>query len=156
MRAKEDDVTRESATSQPTETPRQAPEDHAEDVDESYGPKTAEVPDPTIYPSAQLRELIDIGSVPESMKEEVWAMLERNIDAFGFDGRLGHVETKAKIKTSPDQNPISAPMYNASPAKRAVIDAQLDAWFEQDVIEPSSSPWGAPVVIVYRNGKARF
>ncbi|KAF8999740.1 hypothetical protein BDZ89DRAFT_899661, partial [Hymenopellis radicata] len=119
-------------------------------------PKTAEVPDPTVYASEELRTLIDIGTVPDSLKEESRQMLEKNINAFGFDGRLGHVETKAKIRTPEGQDPISVPMYNASPVKRTVIEAQLDAWFVQDVIEPLSSPWAAPVVIVYRNGKARF
>lgn len=47
-------------------------------------------------------------------------------------------------------------MYGSSPEKRRVIDAQLDKWFEQGVIEPSVSPWSAPVVIAYRNGKPRF
>ena len=47
-------------------------------------------------------------------------------------------------------------MYGTSPAKRAVINEQLDKWFKQDVIEPSKSPWSAPVVIAYRNGKPRF
>ena len=36
------------------------------------------------------------------------------------------------------------------------MDEQMDKWFEQDVIEPSISPWSAPVVIAYRNGKPRF
>ncbi len=37
-----------------------------------------------------------------------------------------------------------------------MIEEQLDQWFAQDVIEPSQSPWGAPVVIIYWNGKVRF
>ena len=32
----------------------------------------------------------------------------------------------------------------------------MDSWLELGVIEPSQSPWGAPVVITYRNGKPRF
>jgi hypothetical protein len=47
-------------------------------------------------------------------------------------------------------------MYGASPAKREVIDKQIDAWFEAEVIEPSVSPWGFPCVVVYRNGKLRL
>jgi hypothetical protein len=47
-------------------------------------------------------------------------------------------------------------MYGSSPEKRRVIDAQLDKWFKQGVIEPSISPWSAPVVIAYRNRKPRF
>lgn len=47
-------------------------------------------------------------------------------------------------------------MYSASPAKREVIAEQMKKWFETDVIEPSSSPWGFPVVVVYRFGKPRL
>jgi hypothetical protein len=47
-------------------------------------------------------------------------------------------------------------MYGASPAKRQVIDEQMEKWIRQEVVEPSKSPWGAPVVIAYRNGKPRF
>jgi len=36
------------------------------------------------------------------------------------------------------------------------MDVQLNTWFEQGVIELSISPWSAPVVIAYRNGKPRF
>ena len=47
-------------------------------------------------------------------------------------------------------------MRYSSPAKRQVIDKQIDKWFEQGVIEPSRSPWSAPVIIAYHHGKARF
>lgn len=127
-----------------------------EDTEESWGPKTAEVPDPTVYASEDLEKLIDVADVPEHLKPRIWDMLRRRIRAFGFDGRLGHLETKCRIRTKDGVEPVSVPMYASSPAKREVIDAQLATWFEQGVIEPSQSPWGAPVVIVYRNGKARF
>ncbi len=45
---------------------------------------------------------------------------------------------------------------SASPAKREVINRQIDDWYAQGIIEPSKSPWGAPVVIAYRNGKPQF
>lgn len=124
--------------------------------DEDYGPKTAAMPDPTIYPSAKIRELIDVGSLPEHLQEAAWEMLERRKGAFGFDGRLGHHPSKVHIRTVDGQVPIAVPMYASSPAKRAVMDEQLDKWFELGVIEPSKSPWSAPVVIAYRNGKPRF
>lgn len=124
--------------------------------DEDWGPKTAEVPDPNVYSSEDMEKLIDVADVPEELREKVWEMLRRRVKAFGFDGRLGHLETKCRIRTKEGVEPVSVPMYSSSPAKRQVIDAQLNTWFEQGVIEPSHSPWGAPVVIVYRNGKARF
>jgi len=47
-------------------------------------------------------------------------------------------------------------MYGSFLEKRQVMDEQIDKWFEQGIIEPSISPWSAPVVIAYRNGKLRF
>ncbi|KAJ3473690.1 hypothetical protein NLI96_g12874 [Meripilus lineatus] len=124
--------------------------------DEDYGPKTAAVPEPDMVPSKELEEILDVGDLPDELKPRVWEMLRRRIGAFGFDGRLGHLDTKCRIRTKDNVEPIAVPMYGSSPAKREVIEKQLNVWFQQEVIEPSQSPWSAPVVIVYRNGKARF
>ncbi|KAF9536972.1 hypothetical protein CPC08DRAFT_771404 [Agrocybe pediades] len=67
---------------------------------ESNGPKTAEFPDPVIYPSDKLRELLDVGDLPDELQEEAWKMLETHVRAFGFDGRLGHYPGKQKGKSS--------------------------------------------------------
>ncbi|KAI5822150.1 hypothetical protein K523DRAFT_205541, partial [Schizophyllum commune Tattone D] len=83
-------------------------------------------------------------------------MLQRRQGAFALDGRLGNHPAMAKIRTKEGVEPIALPMRGSSPAKKAVMDEQIDKWFEQDVIEPSRSPWSAPVVIAYRNGKPRF
>ncbi|KAJ3474331.1 hypothetical protein NLI96_g12517 [Meripilus lineatus] len=123
---------------------------------EDYGPKTAAVPESETVSSEKLEEILDIGDLPEELKPRVWTMLRRRIRAFGFDGRLGQLDVKCRIRTKEGVEPISTPMYGASPAKREVIEKQLETWFRQDVIEASQSPWSAPVVIVYRNGKARF
>lgn len=123
---------------------------------EDYGPKTAAMPDSTIYPSSEMENLIDVGSLPEHLKTQAWEMLHSHQKAFGFDGRLGHLPTKVHIRTVDGQVPIAVPMYGSSPEKRRVMDEQIDKWFEQGVIEPSISPWSAPVVIAYRNGKPRF
>jgi len=127
-----------------------------EDKQEQYSPKTAAMPDPMVYPSDQLEELIDIGSLPDHLKERAWVMLRKHIKAFGFDGRLGNLPAKVHIWTVDGQVPISIPMYHTLPQKREVIDEQLNMWFEQGIIEPSKSPWSAPVVIAYRNSKPRF
>ncbi|KIY70138.1 hypothetical protein CYLTODRAFT_348285, partial [Cylindrobasidium torrendii FP15055 ss-10] len=116
------------------------------------------MPDPEVYSSEKLRETLDVAKdVPDELQEAVWEMLERNQRAFAFDGRLGHYPSKVKINLKEGrEDPISLPTYSSSPAKREVIDDQLNKWFEMGVIEPSESPWGAPVVIAYRNGKPRF
>ena len=106
---------------------------------EDYGPKTAAMPDPTIYPSSQMKELLDVGSLPKHLQERAWQMLSEHEKAFGFDSRLGHYPSKVHIRTVDGQVPISVPMYGSSPAKRQVIDEQIDKWFKQGVIEPSRS-----------------
>ena len=125
-------------------------------ADESFGPKTAEMPDLTEYPSSKMKDVIDVGSLPDHLKDKAWCMLEKRVNAFGFDGRLGHLPTKVHIRTADGQVPISVPMYGSSPEKRRFMDIQLNTWFEQGVIEPSISPWSTPVVIAYQNGKPRF
>jgi hypothetical protein len=91
--------------------------------------------------------------IPEQHRTAFKEVLTRNARAFGVSGRLGHVDTKVSVPLKPDTHLISLPMYEVSPAKREVIDKQIDAWFEAKVIEPSVSPWGFPCVVVYRNGK---
>lgn len=124
-----------------------------DEASESYGPKTAEMPDLTEFPSSCMKEFIDVGSLPDYLHEKAWNMIKHRVKAFGFDGRLGHLKTKVHIQTQDGQVPISVPMYGSSPEKRCFMDVQIDTWFEQGIIEPSVSPWSAPVVIAYRNGK---
>ena len=124
--------------------------------DDEVGPKTGALPDSMIYPSEKIREVLDVGDLPEHLQESAWKMLESHVKAFGFDGRLGSYPARVQIRTKDNQCPICLPMYRSSPEKCRIIDEQIDKWFEQGVIEASQSPWGAPVVIAYRNGKPRF
>jgi hypothetical protein len=143
-----------SETSDKSQAPD--PERQSDKDEEPYGPKTAEMPDPTIYSSEKMEELLDVGDLPPHLHERAWAMLRSHEKAFGFDGRLGHCAGRAHIRTIDGQVPIVVPLYSSSPEKRRVIEEQLDKWLELGVIEPSISPWGALVVIAYRNGKPRF
>ena len=68
---------------------------------------------------------------------------------FGLEGKLGNYTEDVDIPLHPNTKPISIPPYQASPASREVIDKQMDAWIQLGVIEPSKSPWGAPVFIAY-------
>jgi hypothetical protein len=88
-------------------------------------------------------------------QDALYKIIEENQAAFGFDGRLGHLKSKVHIQLAQGTKPLSMPPYYVSPAKRDIIDKQIDLWLSQDVIEESKSPWGAPVIIVYRNSKPR-
>jgi hypothetical protein len=90
--------------------------------DENWGPKTTAVPeDPT--PDEDVSTLMNWGpDIPDQHKELLKGVLSRNTRAFGVGGRLGHVDTKVPVPLKPDTQPISLPMYGASPAKREVIN----------------------------------
>ena len=120
------------------------------------GPKTAEMPE-EFTSVTKLLEEVDISPrlTPEQIKQ-LQGILQRNKDAFGLEGRLGHYSGEVDIPLLPNTKPISIPPFQASPANREVIDKQMDSWIELGVIEPSRSPWGAPVFIAYRNNKPRM
>jgi hypothetical protein len=43
--------------------------------EEQWGPKTSEMPDPTIYCSSAMEDLLDIGDLPDHLRDKAWAML---------------------------------------------------------------------------------
>ncbi len=120
------------------------------------GPKTSEAP-PEDTPSDTFLSSIDL---PPTLTLIQRATLERvlikNRAAFSLDGKLGTVNSECTIPLRPGSKEVSLPPFPSSPAKREVIDKQMNSWIELNVIEPSVSPWGAPAFIVYRNGKPRM
>ncbi|KAI9066042.1 hypothetical protein FKP32DRAFT_1540260, partial [Trametes sanguinea] len=120
------------------------------------GPKTSEVP-PDDTKGESLPEAVDISrELTASQRDRILEVVTRNQAAFALDGRLGTVEAKCTIPLRPGAKEISLPPFPSSPAKREVMDKQMDTWIQLGVIEPSVSPWGAPGFIVYRNGKPRM
>ena len=120
------------------------------------GPKTSDPGPDRIYRSDQLREIIDIDpQLDPEQCDALYKVIECNQAAFGFNGQLGHLKLEVHIELVPGTKPISMPLYYASPAKREAINKQIDLWLFQGVIKESWSPWGAPVIVVYRNNKPR-
>ena len=119
------------------------------------GPKTAE-PAPAPQKNVSLSEIDISPDLSPSQKEALMKVLEDNKSAFGLGNRLGSYPAKVNIRLKPDSQPISLPPFPVSPAKREIMDKQIDDWIQMEVIEPSVSPWGAPTFIVYRNDKPRM
>jgi reverse transcriptase-like protein/integrase-like protein len=144
-----------SLTRPPAIDPEEPQHEYVADV--IGGPKTAETPDTTLVPSFRLLEEVNFN--PQLTKEQQIALgtiVTRRSKAFGLDGRLGTHPARVEIKLKPGSEPVSMRPYAASPMKREVIDEQLDVWISAGVIEPSKSPWGFPVLIVFRNNKPRL
>ncbi|KAF9032523.1 hypothetical protein BDZ89DRAFT_937396, partial [Hymenopellis radicata] len=117
------------------------------------GPKTSDTPpDPTS--SQEFLSAVNISpTLDEEQRVALTRILEKNKLAFGLDGRLGNYDAHVKIQLKPNAEPVSLPPFPVSPANREVMDKQMDSWTQLGVIEPSTSPWGAPTFITYRGGK---
>jgi hypothetical protein len=108
-------------------------------------------------PGESLEDVIDISKdLEQSQIVELKKVIKQNSEAFALDGKLGRFEEEVDIPMKGEVKPISIPPFPMSPANRATIDTQIDAWLQLEVIKPSRSPWAAPVFIVHRNSKPRW
>ena len=121
------------------------------------GPKGSETP-PDLVKTGELLKAVNISKdLTVDQAKALHKLLLTNHLAFGLDGRLGSHPGELEIKLRPESKEISLPPFgSSSPAKREVMDEQIDTWLNNGVISPSKSPWGAPAFIVYRNGKPRM
>ena len=62
-----------------------------------------------------------------------------------------------QIKLIPESKPHNSPPYRYAPAKRQIIEQNIQEMKEQGIIEPSKSPWASPVVLApKKDGSIRF
>jgi hypothetical protein len=119
------------------------------------GPKTSE-PQPDPVSKEEFLKVVDISKdLSPEQRVQLEKVLLANIDAFGLDNMPGRYPADVEIKIKEGVTPISLPPYPVSPEKRKIVDEAIDGWIASEVIEPSVSPWGAPMFITYSGGKAR-
>ncbi|KAI8485080.1 hypothetical protein Bbelb_371860 [Branchiostoma belcheri] len=102
-------------------------------------------------------DLSDI-DLPQPQLTRLSDLIEANRDCFSTSatdiGRTTLVEHR--IDTG-DAKPIRQQPYRTPVHRRDALREQLSSMLEQDVIEPSTSPWASPVVIVTKkDGTPRF
>ena len=113
------------------------------------GPKTYEVSEEIISSNHLIEELDINPELPPVKRQQLEWVIQANQLSFSLDDQLGHLEVKVQIPLIPGTKPISLPPFPSSPAKREIIDKQMDKWIQLGIIEPSRSPWAAPAFIVY-------
>lgn len=85
-----------------------------------------------------------------ALPEEEKTRLARELSSFShlFDGKLGQTSLVEHCIDTGETKPICLPPYQASPAKRKIIEQQIEEMLRNDIIEPASGPWASHLVIV--------
>ena len=93
----------------------------------------------------------------ESDRRAALDLLEEYADLFSHGDRYGRTELVQHCIRTQDVPPIKCKSRPMNPVLEGHLKKQLDHWQEQDVIEPSESPWSfPPLAVPKKNGKIRF
>lgn len=102
---------------------------------------------------------VDIGPrLTPTERCRLMELLGRFKDCFSSTSRVGQTPlTKHRIITEETARPIRQNPYRVAQKEREVIQQQVKKMLEDDVIQPSKSPWASPVVLVKKkDGSLRF
>ncbi|MEW8547985.1 MAG: retropepsin-like aspartic protease/reverse transcriptase, partial [Candidatus Thiodiazotropha sp.] len=91
-------------------------------------------------------------------KQQFASLLSEFQDIFmSPDGQLGRTHVASHSIDVGNAKPIKIPPRKCPLAQREIIDTELDKMLSQNVIEPSDSPWSAPICLVKKSdGTYRF
>lgn len=121
---------------------------------------TAQVDNANYHNLAKSEEFVTMISpdLPAHQAQELRCLLASHRDIFDFDGRpLGQTSVVTHHINTGDARPIRRRPYRVSQTERGVIQREVDEMLKRDVIEPSSSPWASPIVLVKKkDGSWRF
>ena len=98
-----------------------------------------------------LKPLVDGVSeqVSVEQKSSLHNLIAEYADVFvGPDGMLGRTDKVKHVIDTGDSKPIKLPPRRLPLSQKEVVKKEIDRMLAEDVIEPSDSPWAAPIVLV--------
>ena len=66
-------------------------------------------------------------------------------------GKIGQTDVVEHIVDVGDSKPIKLPPRRTPIAQKEIVDTELRKMLDQNIIEPSSSPWSSPIVLVTKS-----
>jgi hypothetical protein len=102
------------------------------------------------------KEAVQLGHLPTADRAEILDMLKKHRSM--WNGRLRQVHSTAhRIDLLPGQKPMHCQPYRAGPRAQALGSAEIQRMLKAEVIEPATSEWASPIVLVSkRDGSTRF
>ena len=103
--------------------------------------------------------VVDVGDeLSQTQRDELLCVLNQFEDVLSFDGRIGHAAAiKHVIELEEGAKPIYEPLRRYAVHEKEEIEKQTKDMLSKGVVEPSKSPWAAPVVLVKKkDGTMRF
>lgn len=100
----------------------------------------------------------DLAQIDETQRERLLALIKTYRDVFSWSNTdIGHCSAvKHRIPTG-DGSPVYRRAYRIPYAKREEMERQVNELLENGIIEHSTSPWGAPALLVQKpDGSYRF
>lgn len=100
-----------------------------------------------------------IGETGHELSSVNLSKLQKAINNFQIykEGQIGTTNLLRHTIDTGDASPIKQRYYPVSPYLQAEVNKELERMLELGVIEPSSSPWSSPIVMVKKpNGKIRL
>lgn len=99
---------------------------------------------------------VDVSStLSPSERQRLLELIHQFEDCFSTTSKVKQTPlTKHRIITDDTTRPIRQNPYRVAPKEREEIQKQVTKMLEDDVIQPSNSPWASPVVLVKRKTAA--
>ena len=101
---------------------------------------------------------LDQSEIDTQEQEALKAFLIENADVFALDNKeLGRTDVVTHCIDTGDHKPIHQTPYRTPFALRGQVDKMVRDMLDQDVIQPTASPWASPIVLVKKkDGSMRF
>ena len=122
------------------------------------GTDTSDVESHPEFKSSDWRDSVDLSHIDdETLRYEILSMLAKHEDMWR-PGHLGEITaTEHRIRLAPGTKPIRQAPYRQGHRGRDVQAGEIAKMLEAGVIEPATSEWASPVVLVpKKDGSLRF
>ena len=101
---------------------------------------------------------LSISHLTSTQQQQLRALLQHHCDVFALDSReLGTASIVTQVIDTGNHAPIWQPVRRTPFALWEKVDELVADMLDQGVVQPSSSPWASPIVLVQKkDGNTRF